>query len=124
MFHKIHSFAKYGILRKKVMQRLGHHELLRSKILRHEESNEMVKPAFIEYLSQQMGLYYISDLKFLNNHQKKQLVRALKQILPDDFYLSEWNDALDYLCGAMPETDREIFKRKLITLLKGKRFQR
>lgn len=44
----------------------------------------------------QLGLEYLSDLRFCNHKKIKALIQDFSE---DDYPLSEWNDAAEYLTG-------------------------
>lgn len=49
----------------------------------------------LEDLRELVGCGYISDLRFVNNHEIIQ--KAILQLEPDDYSPSQWKDLLCYL---------------------------
>jgi len=51
----------------------------------------------LETLSRQVGCFYLSDLRLKSNHVL--LRRVLRRIVPGEYSIHEWNDAVSYICG-------------------------
>lgn len=73
--------------------------------------------SLLDLLAIQMGCTYLSDLKFLTEAQRVHLAHKLEPLTPREEDLDQWNDALDYLTGAPPETNASMAKDRLLQLL-------
>lgn len=74
--------------------------------------------SLLDTLSAQIGCTYLSDLRFLNTLQHKQLAEILKCISAETFELREWNDALSYLTeNSQSRTDAKQARTALINWL-------
>lgn len=62
---------------------------------------------------------YLSDLRFLTKGQHQNLAQKLDQLTPREEDIRDWNDALDYLTGAPPESTAQAAKAKLVQELAG-----
>lgn len=56
-----------------------------------------INTSLIDHLAQIIGCEYISDLPFMAAAGSVVLVSAVKQQIPEDYSLHDWNDALEYL---------------------------
>ena len=73
--------------------------------------------SFLETLALRVGCKYLSDLRFLDSEKRKSLEEVVQQMRPDQASLAEWNDSLDYLFGAPPETNPEAAQQQLLQRL-------
>lgn len=73
--------------------------------------------SLLEFLAWRAGCQYLSDLHFLDGWQRTLLARAVREIHPENACLHEWNDALEYLAHAPPETTVQEAPAKLVKLL-------
>ena len=65
-------------------------------------------------LSEKAGCKYLSDLKYVAD--KSRIKSEIEQLLPQDFSLAQWNDAVKYLTGQNKTFDSAIeYKEFLIT---------
>ena len=65
-------------------------------------------------LSEKAGCMYLSDLKYVAD--KSRIKSEIEQLLPQDFSLAQWNDAVKYLTGQNKTFDSAIeYKEFLIT---------
>ena len=71
----------------------------------------------LEFLQYQAGCVYLSDLRYLGGWQRVQLARALAEIPAEAADLRAWNDALEYLAGAQPESTAEDARARLIAAM-------
>ena len=67
----------------------------------------------LEYLAGRCHCAYLSDLRFLNEAQRRRLAREVEAVSADAVPLREWNDALDYLAQAPPEQTAEEARARL-----------
>ena len=67
----------------------------------------------LEYLAGRCHCVYLSDLRFLNEAQRKRLAREVEAVSADAVSLREWNDALEYLTGQSPEQTAEEARARL-----------
>ena len=79
----------------------------------------MVKQSLLDLLAIQMGCMYLSDLRFLSSEQRRYLAQKLDRLTPREEDIQDWNDALDYLTGAPPESTAQAAKVKLVQELAG-----
>ena len=63
-------------------------------------------------LSEKIGCMYLSDLKFIED--KGKIKSELKKILPQDFTLKQWNDAITYLTGQEKEFSSKIDAKRFL----------
>ena len=75
----------------------------------------MVEHSLLDLLAIQMKCEYLSDLRFLTQEQRQKLDR----LTPREEDIRDWNDALDYLTGAPPESTAQAAKAKLVQELAG-----
>lgn len=73
--------------------------------------------SFVEFLALRAGCGLLSDLHYIDTAQRQILRRALHKLAAQDVELSEWNEALDYLLKAPPESTPEAAREKLIQSL-------
>lgn len=71
----------------------------------------------LEFLQYQAGCVYLSDLRYLSGWQRAWLARALAEIPAEAADLRAWNDALEYLAGAQPESTAEDARARLIAAM-------
>ena len=57
----------------------------------------------LEYLAGRCHCVYLSDLRFLNEAQRRRLACEIEAVSADAVSLREWSDALEYLTGRPPE---------------------
>ena len=67
----------------------------------------------LEYLAGRCHCVYLSDLRFLNEAQRRRLAREVEAVSADAVSLREWNDALEYLTGRPPEQTAEEARARL-----------
>ena len=67
----------------------------------------------LEYLAGRCHCVYLSDLRFLNEAQRRRLAREVEAVSADAVPLREWNDALEYLTGRPPEQTAEEARARL-----------
>lgn len=77
----------------------------------------MVEQSLLDLLSIQMKCEYLSDLRFLTQGQRRYLAQKLERLTPMERDIREWNDALEYLTGALPEDTAQAAKERLVRLL-------
>lgn len=71
----------------------------------------------LELLSQSMRCNYLSDLRFLDDTQRRILCRKLDRIEAKEQDLKDWNDTLKYLTDLAPVHNAEAAKNILIDAL-------
>ena len=76
-----------------------------------------LEQSLLDLIAIQMGCPHLSDLHFLDGWQRTLLARAVREIHPENACLHEWNDALEYLAHAPPETTVQEAPAKLVKLL-------
>lgn len=65
---------------------------------RDKEEEVMTKEdGLLEFLAQQVGVNYISDLR--NNMYHKDIVSCIENVDGTTYFVREWLDVLDYLTG-------------------------
>lgn len=79
----------------------------------------MVEHSLLDLLAIQMKCEYLSDLRFLTQEQRQYLAQKLDRLTPREEDIRDWNDALDYLTGAPPESTAQAAKAKLVQELAG-----
>ena len=79
----------------------------------------MVEQSLLDLLAIQMGCMYLSDLRFLSPEQRRYLAQKLDRLTPREADIWDWNDALDYLTGAPPESTAQAAKAQLVQSLDG-----
>lgn len=79
--------------------------------------------SLLDYLAMRLGCLYLSDLRFLGPWQTVCLIREIKQIPACAAPAREWNDALKYLVGAVPEQSADLAKKRCIALLEQSAFK-
>lgn len=57
------------------------------------------KLSLLDAMAIHVGCTYLSDLHYINEHQRLQLARALETVPAIDEDLFDWNDALAYILG-------------------------
>lgn len=80
-------------------------------------ANEFPVMSLLEWMSNACGCTFLSDLCFLQKWEKVRLAHRLEQIPPDRISLREWNDALQYLAGALPEKTQQAAREALLRAL-------
>ncbi len=65
----------------------------------------------------QANCQFLSDIKYLDELDRKRLAHILERIPPDAATLKEWNDALQYLTKQPPEKSAEAAREQLIQSL-------
>lgn len=78
----------------------------------------MVRQSLLDLLSIQMKCDYLSDLRFLPPEQRRYLAQKLERLTPREEDVRDWNDALTYLTGALPEETAQAAKEQLVKLLR------
>ena len=82
----------------------------------------IMEASLIDVLAKELRCEYISDLRFLPACEYRKAARYIEEKIPaDSASLFEWNDALEYLSGAEPESTPEAAKKKLIKWLSCQR---
>ena len=71
----------------------------------------------LEYLAGRCHCVYLSDLRFLNEAQRRRLACEIEAVSADAASLREWNDALEYLTGRSAEQTVERARKRLIQSL-------
>ncbi|WP_308857920.1 hypothetical protein [uncultured Oscillibacter sp.] len=56
----------------------------------------------LEYLAQQAGTDYLSDLRYLDYGRKQHLSEVVAQVPVEAFTVDMWNDAMNYMAGQSP----------------------
>lgn len=79
----------------------------------------MVKQSLLDLMAIQMKCEYLSDLRFLSPEQCRYLAQKLDRLTPREEDIWDWNDALNYLTGAPPESTAQAAKAKLVQELAG-----
>ena len=67
----------------------------------------------LEYLAGRCHCVYLSDLRFLNEAQRRRLACEIEAVSADAASLREWNDALEYLTGRSAEQTVERARARL-----------
>ena len=80
------------------------------------EAHGLAAP-LLDHLADRCHCAYLSDLRFLNEAQRKRLAREVEAVSADAVSLWEWNDALEYLTGQAPEQTAEKAKGKIVSHL-------
>lgn len=75
----------------------------------------------LEVLSMQVNCQFLSDIKYLDELDRRRLAHILEHIPPDAAALKEWNDALQYLTKCPPEETAEAARERLIQSLSKSR---
>lgn len=73
--------------------------------------------SLLDYLAQRTGCLFLSDLRDLDRQRRGILLQTLRSVSPEDVPLKEWNDALTYLTGALPEGTVQAARAQLLALL-------
>lgn len=76
-----------------------------------------VKMTLLDFLAYHAGGAILSGLRNLDYLGRNRLAGLLEEVAPEDAALKEWNDALDYLADAPPESSAPEAKRKLLEAL-------
>ena len=76
-----------------------------------------VHMSLVDYLSYRTGCAFLSDLRNLDDGERKYICGVLREISPTDASLWEWNDALTYLTNASPEKTQQAARERLLELL-------
>ncbi len=71
----------------------------------------------LEALSTQVNCCFLSDMKYLDELDRRRLACALEHIPPDSAKLKEWNDALEYLARLPPEETAQAARGRLMEWL-------
>ena len=79
----------------------------------------MGRQSLLDLMSIQMGCMCLSDLRFLSPEQRRYLARKLERLTPREEDIQDWNDALNYLTSAPPESTAQAAKARLVRLLDG-----
>lgn len=74
--------------------------------------------SLLEFLAYKAGCPYLSDLRFLPPEQRRYLAQKLERLTPREEDVGDWNDALTYLTGALPEETAQAAKEQLVKLLR------
>lgn len=69
--------------------------------------NEKRKQSLMDLLAENAGCSFISDLRNITEKERLRLADKLESILPGDYPLPVWNDALNYLISAPPQASPE-----------------
>lgn len=76
----------------------------------------------METMAAYLHCTYISDLKYLNEKQRKSLAQLLGRMPANDCRIQEWNDAIEYLAGGKKQYQEvELAKKALISFLSVKK---
>lgn len=75
------------------------------------------KRDLFDHLHEKVGCEYISDLPGVAKQNPKIITHALSAILPSDYPLTQWNDALNYLVKAPAQNTAEEAHALLISTL-------
>ena len=68
----------------------------------------------MDVLAESAGCSCLSDLRSIKKPKRQQLADKLERILPEDYSLAVWNDALNYLVSASPQKSPEAAHKLLI----------
>ncbi len=71
----------------------------------------------LHILASLMECEYISDLKFLSPVRRRKLCQKLRELPLREEDIKEWNDALEYFTGNLPEKTAESARKKIIQFL-------
>lgn len=71
----------------------------------------------MDLIAIQMNCDSLSSLHHINRAQKDELIGKLHQLVGEDEYLHDWNEALYYITGADPVSTAEAARLKLIEYL-------
>ncbi len=71
----------------------------------------------LERLARCAECEYLSDIKTLTPDRLEMLRCEIVKIMPEEYPLRAWNDALEYLAGASPEQSSQAAQLRLIDLL-------
>ena len=64
--------------------------------------------SLLDVLAESAGCSCLSDLRSIKKPKRQQLADKLERILPEDYSLAVWNDALNYLVSAPPSRTRQL----------------
>ena len=70
--------------------------------------------SLLDVLAESAGCSCLSDLRSIKKPKRQQLADKLERILPEDYSLAVWNDALNYLVSAPPKHTPEAAHKLLI----------
>ena len=70
--------------------------------------------SLLDVLAESAGCSCLSDLRSIKKPKRQQLADKLERILPEDYSLAVWNDALNYLVSASPQKSPEAAHKLLI----------
>ena len=70
--------------------------------------------SLLDVLAESAGCTCLSDLRSIKKPKRQQLADKLERILPEDYSLAVWNDALAYLISAPPQQSPEAARKLLI----------
>ena len=73
--------------------------------------------SLLEFLAYKAGCPYLSDLRFLSQEQRQYLAHKLDRLTPRNEDVRDWNDALNYLTGALSVDTAQAAKEQLVQLL-------
>lgn len=73
--------------------------------------------SLVEYIAYKAGCEYISDLHSMDEVEKRKAYRAVEKVQPEVYPLMQWNDALQYVFKAEPESTAEDAKKVLMSML-------
>lgn len=80
-----------------------------------------INTSLIDHLAQTIGCEYISDLPFLAAEGNDVLVAVVKQQIPEDYSLRDWNDALEYLVQSPAQSSVHDAYHLLLRMLEERR---
>lgn len=80
--------------------------------------------SLLDCLAYCAGCTMLSNLHHITRLERSRMLRALKQMTPEDASLKDWNDALVYLTGAAAEPTASAARIRLIEGLSGSDFGR
>ena len=76
------------------------------------EAHGLAAP-LLDHLADRCHCAYLSDLRFLNEAQRRRLACEIEAVSADAASLREWNDALEYLTGRSAEQTVEEARARL-----------
>lgn len=75
----------------------------------------------LDYLAQQAGCMYLSDLHHITENIRKKLELAVTDFPAENASVRQWNEALAYLFAAPEEMTAQLAKEQLLKLLHEKK---
>ncbi len=73
--------------------------------------------SLLDIMAEFMEFDYVSDLRFLSPGQRRFLYQRIKVLPLREEDIKDWNDALEYIAGALPQRTAESAREHLLGFL-------